>query len=719
MNTTKTLITTLILCSTLAPAALAQPQIPLAELAAFSATSTESFLNLSADTPLTLNQIQVQRSKHFTEADFAPIIDPLLGQTTVGELRAAIAQINQLYTDHHFFTSRAILLPQALEQGKLVIGVIEGNQNDNVTQTLEALRQLYALNAQNPQTLTFNELAPSERTITGTQLPVGNVLAQVDPHPNRDRFLQTPDDPLPQPLPENGSDLTPNTESSDPSSLSDTTPLTINSIDVIGSTIFTDADFDPILTPLLGNTTLGDLNQAVEQITQLYIVDGYLTSNAVLPSQPLDSGNLTIEVIEGTLESIEVNGLSHLNESYITSRLALAGDAPLNVNQLEDQIRLLQLDPNLDNFDVSLQSGDSVGSSNLILDVDEAKRFFGTAFIDNYSPRSVGSTRGGVNLGYRNLAGQGDVLGFAYTQTFAGGLDIWDLSYSIPLNPMNGTLEVGGAINRNKIITQPFDDLEIRGESEFYRLSFRQPLVRTATEEFALSIGFDHRDGQTFVFDDIAQAFSEGADTDGITRTSVFRFGQDYTKRDANGAWSFRSQFSWGTELLDATTNAGGTPDGQFLSWLGQVARVQRLDNIHTLIIQADLQLTGDNLLASEGFSLGGQQTLRGYRQGARNGDNGFRFSIEDRITLFRREQGVTLMQLAPFFDYGLVWNNADNTGQITGEHRLAGFGMGLLMQVEDSLTMRLDYAYAVEDTLDRQSDIQDDGFYFSVNYAF
>ncbi|MGB0564632.1 MAG: ShlB/FhaC/HecB family hemolysin secretion/activation protein [Spirulinaceae cyanobacterium] len=545
-----------------------------------------------------------------------------------------------------------------------------------------------------------------------------DTLAQSDANPNQDRFLQAPDDPIPQPLPENGLDLTPNAENNDPSGLWDNTPLTINSIDVIGSTIFTDADFAPILDPLLGSTTLGELNQAVEQITQLYIAEGYLTSNAVLPSQPIDSSNITIEVIEGSLGSIEVNGLRHLNESYITSRLRLAGDAPLNVNQLEDQLRLLQLDPNLDDFEVSLQSGHSLGSSNLVLTVDEAKPFFGTAFIDNYSPRSVGSTRGGVNLGYRNLAGQGDVLGFAYTQTFAGGLDIWDLSYSIPLNPMNGTLEVGAAINRNQIIVDPFDDLEIRGESEFYRASFRQPLVRTATEEFALSLGFDHRDGQTFVFDDIAQAFSEGADADGVTRTSVFRFGQDYTKRDLNGAWSFRSQFSWGTELLDATTNSGATPDGQFLSWLGQVARVQRIDDIHTLIIQADLQLTGDNLLASEGFSLGGQQTLRGYRQGARNGDNGFRISIEDRITLFRRDEGVTLLQLAPFFEYGSVWNNASNTGQIPAEHELASFGTGLIMQVENNLTMRLDYAYAINELTDRQSDIQDDGLYFSLVYG-
>jgi hemolysin activation/secretion protein len=475
----------------------------------------------------------------------------------------------------------------------------------------------------------------------------------------------------------------------------------------------------PYLDPILGNTTLGALNNAVEQITQLYIEQGYLTSNAILPAQRLDQGIVQIEVLEGTLDSISVDGLKRLNESYVTSRLGLGIDTPLNVNDLEEQLRLLQLDPNLDNFDVSLQSGDELGASHLLLEVDEAKPFFGTAFVDNYSARSVGSTRGGLNLGYRNLAGMGDVLSLAYTQTFANGLDIFDLAYSIPLNPMNGTLEIGGSLNRNEIISSPFDELGIRGESESYRISFRQPLVRTAIEEFALSLGFTHKNGQTFLFNNVGQPFSIGSEADGTTKTSVLRFGQDYTRRDLHGAWSLRSQFSLGTELFDATQNTGSTPDGQFLAWLGQVARVQRLNNTHTLIIQGDLQLSGDNLLASESFSLGGQQTLRGYRQGARSSDAGWRISVEDRITLLRHKTDGALLQLAPFFDYGVVWNNADNPSQITGQHVLSSVGTGIIIQPQENLTLRLDFALPLVNLDDRQTDLQDDGIYFSLAYGF
>jgi hemolysin activation/secretion protein len=543
-------------------------------------------------------------------------------------------------------------------------------------------------------------------------------LAQSDANPNRDRFLQSPDDPLPQTLPGDDLIITPETDN-EPDGTSDTTPLMIDTIEVVGNTLFTDADLAPILETAIGNTTLGHLQNTVDRITQLYVENGYVTSNAVLPAQQLDRGTVTIQVIEGTMGEITIEGLEHLKESYVTSRLGLGIDTPLNVNDLEDQLRLLQVDPNFDDFEVSLQPGDSLGSSNLFIDIDEANQFFGTAFIDNYSPRSVGSTRGGLNLGYRNLAGRGDVLSLAYTQTFANGLDIFDLAYSIPLNAMNGTLEIGGAIDRNKIISSPFDVLNIRGESESYRLSFRQPLVRTATEEFALSLGFTHKNGQTFLFNTVGQPFSDGSEANGTTKTSVFRFGQDYTKRDFNGAWSVRSQFSLGTALFDATQNSGATPDGQFFAWLGQVARVQRLNDTHTLIIQGDLQLSGDNLLASESFSLGGQQTLRGYRQGARSSDAGWRISIEDRITLLRHSTDGALLQLAPFFDYGVVWNNADNTSQISGQHVLAGVGTGIIIQPQENLTLRLDLTLPLVNLDDRQTDLQDDGIYFSLAYGF
>jgi hemolysin activation/secretion protein len=182
-----------------------------------------------------------------------------------------------------------------------------------------------------------------------------------------------------------------------------------------------------------------------------------------------------------------------------------------------------------------------------------------------------------------------------------------------------------------------------------------------------------------------------------------------------------RSLFSFGLGIFDATVNPSPEPDGRFFSWLAQAQRVQILNENNFLIVGADIQLTPDSLLPSQQFVVGGGQSLRGYRQNIRAGDNGVRFSLEDRITLERNEAGAATFQLAPFFDAGYVWNSPDNPiNQFLPSQRfLAGLGIGLLWEPQPGLNLRLDYGYPLIKLDDRGENAQDRGFYFSVRYQF
>ena len=45
----------------------------------------------------------------------------------------------------------------------------------------------------------------------------------------------------------------------------------------------------------------------------------------------------------------------------------------------------------------------------------------------------------------------------------------------------------------------------IRANQDLYEINYRQPLMRSPREEFALSLGFTYQDGQTFLFDDLGR----------------------------------------------------------------------------------------------------------------------------------------------------------------------------------------------------------------------
>ena len=539
----------------------------------------------------------------------------------------------------------------------------------------------------------------------------------IDPNSNQERFPQPTQ--IPTPLPPNPEQTTPPPTPPSPPSDSSEEQFVVQSVEVTGSSIFGEADFVPLIQPLINQTvTFSELTDAANQITKMYVERGYVTTRAALVRSSLGTGKIVIRVIEGSLEEIQVEGTRRLNPDYIRSRVALGAGAPLNTATLEDQLRLLRINPLLENVEASIRAGGSLGKSILVVRVQEANSFGGSVGIDNYSPPSVGSERLLGSLYYRNLTGSGDELSARFTKTTAGDTYTFDFGYRIPINAMDGTVDVRARINRNEVIQEPFNVLDIRGESELYEISYRQPFIRTPREELALSLGFAYQDGQTFTFAG-ATPFGFGPDDEGISRTSVIKLAQEYIRRDVYGAWAFRSLFNLGVDVFDATSNSGDIPDGDFFSWLGQIQRVQVLGQDNLLVIQGDIQLTPDSLLPAQQFVIGGGQSVRGYRQNVRAADNGFRLSVEDRITLVRDESGSPYFQVAPFVEMGYVWNSSNNPNFLQDERFIAGLGAGLLWQPAPGFNIKLDWAVPLIDLDDQGNNAQDDGFYFSVNYQF
>lgn len=561
-----------------------------------------------------------------------------------------------------------------------------------------------------------NAVVQSADRIQQSQL----ILAQLSlPDPNRERFQQPQPQPLP-PDPDGVEKILPTPDINQPPSGQPDAEILIpvTRIDVTGSTIFGPAELDPITQPLEGRSvTLAELKEAAQKITQLYLAEGYITSRAVVSPQEITDGVVTIKVIEGSLQTIEINGTRRLNRRYIRRRLSLGVDTPFNANELEDQLQLLQANPLLDSIGATLQAGEGAGQSQLIVDVAEADSIILGLNIDNYTTPTTGPVRAGITLGQRNLTGNGDSFVVSYNTSTSLGLNVIDTSYTLPVNAKDGTLQLRAIIDRNTITESPFDDIGFESDSERYSLSFRQPLIRSPRQEFALSLGLSHQRSQSFL-DRTGFPVSAGPDANGVSRTTVLQLGQDYTHRDPKGVWAFRSQFNIGLPIFDATDNEGSVPDGQFFSWLAQGQRIQRLSKNNLLIMQADLQLSPDSLLSSEQFVIGGAQSVRGYRQNALSGDNGFRFSVEDRIALARNKKDNPVFQIAPFLDLGYVFNSDNNPNRIVGNQFLIGLGLGLLWEPVPGLNIRLDYAPPLVD-LDRGNDIQDNGFYFSINYRY
>ncbi|MEL6815077.1 MAG: ShlB/FhaC/HecB family hemolysin secretion/activation protein [Cyanobacteria bacterium J06598_3] len=540
---------------------------------------------------------------------------------------------------------------------------------------------------------------------TSPLLPASPLLSQNSPASE----LNEPEPPL-TPLPTEAPPLLP-TEGPPAETPSTPTPpsngkVTVSDIQVIGSSIFSAADFEPIVAPYEGRDLgLAELRQVADDITQLYLQSGYITSRAILGEQTITDGVVQVRVVEGELENIQVEGTRRL-ANYVRDRVNLANRKPLNQVALESQLQLLRADPLVERIEASLRAGTGEGQSRLIVRVLEAPAFSGRAVVDTNSPPSVGIGRMGIETNYNNALGLGDQLSLSAYRSTAGGSNTYGLTYAVPLNAMNGTLRARYLPSNFNLIDPDLAALGVEGSSNTYELTYRQPLIRKPNEELALSLGFRHRTGETLVSDVVIDS----------TRTSIVQFGQDYLKRDRSGAWGLRSQFNLGTGLFDATDRAANEADGQFFSWLGQIQRAQVINRDNLLLMQGSLQLSADSLLGADQFIIGGANSVRGYSQNARFGDNGFRASIEDRITVVRNEDGSAFTQLAPFLDTAAVWNQGANTNDQTF---LLGTGMGLIINPTEDIQARLDVGIPLIELNEAGDSDQNAFFYFSMDYRF
>lgn len=559
---------------------------------------------------------------------------------------------------------------------------------------------------------------------------------QLEPLPPSERFILPRDRPLPLP------NLTEETE--DDLELPLTVPqevelfprpndfpegdeiaYVIEGVQFVGNTAFSDEELSALIASTLlerETITVSDIYQAAEQIGQLYQDQGYVTTG-ILPRVFLDNagelsfvqdGQVLLQVVEGRLETIEVLGTQRLDEDYVRSRLALATQPPLNEDRLVDALQMLHDDPLIERVDAVLDGGVEVGTNSLSVQIEEADSFEVSTFADNQRSPNIGTFQQGIQVSEGNLLGLGDRLDITYRRT--EGSDSAGVDYTLPLNPREGTLSLSYSYVNNRLISPSIELLDIRSTSNYLNLTWRQPLFRTPRQELAIGITGSYRQSQV-VFGESIFGFSvgfptPGSDADGRSQVTALRFFQEWVSRNSFEAAAVRSQFSVGLgSALGGTVNATG-PDNRFISWRGQGQYQRRLSSGVLLSLRSDVQLAATSLLPAEQFGLGGQNTVRGYRQDLLLADNGAFASAEVWFPVTRVPAVEGVLYLTPFVDVGEVWNV---DGEALAADSLASAGVGLRWQ-QANVTARLDWGIPLLEVAGNRRTWQENGFHFSLS---
>ena len=532
--------------------------------------------------------------------------------------------------------------------------------------------------------------------------------------------------------------------------------IKVKRFEFTGNTVFSKRELAKLVAEFSGREiTSEDLEAARVALTKHYVDAGFISSGALLPDQDVSGGVIRFQIVEGRLQEVDLHGNFWFRAWWLRHQLARAAGRPVNFNHLKTGLQLLRQNPGITQINAELKPGLISGENILHVAVKEYQPFRLGLTLGNQRPPSVGEGLGEVRFDMLNLTGCNDPLELRWGalrwsrdgKMEYGAGDNLSARYEFPVSPWGTTLALHVARNDASIIDETFAALGITSKSEEWGATFRQPLLETLNDTVALTFGAERKHSETFLLG-TPFSFSEGA-LDGETDVFAWQMGLEWVHRSQLDVLSLRTTFTLGQPLLGATrgdpsritgTTSGASatgfdpeiPDSKFFAWLGQAQYLRRIFDSgkhpdtqekgakrllreSLLIIRANAQFSDEPLLSSEQFSLGGLNSVRGYRENQLLRDNGIFASVEMRFPLVLRKDGTPAVSLAPFVDWGTGWNvnKADDHNET-----IVSAGLGLLLQPSKHIhaTVYWGHPFVQLAGSGGQNSLQDAGWHLTVS---
>lgn len=476
----------------------------------------------------------------------------------------------------------------------------------------------------------------------------------------------------------------------------------IRQINVLGNTVISDKEIKKITSGFENRTILlSELQECIKQITTLYRGKGYVTSQAYFPPQKIVEGTVLIMILEGKVGAVKVQGEKHFKPMGISRLVNLRKKEVFKVQRLEDSLVRMNRNPDITGRAV-LAPGEEKETTDVVISVkDKFPIHVGHEF-DNLGTKFSGRHRQNIIFSHNDLLSLNDRLVSRFIisdrHNFIGTAN----SYSLPLdargtvfnmNFSHVALELGKALK----------ELEVRGRTTTFGPSFTAALFMTPQYEGNFNVGMD--------FTRVRTRINATEDSNDVLR--VLRFGPAFTEFDRWGRTVLSGEFSQGfSEFLGASDkkdkNSSRVAAGaQFFSTSLGLARFQKLWFDQVLIVRGTTQFTPDRLVSSEGYRIGGMDTVRGYPEGEYLGDKGYNGSAELRIPPYFFPESFSIfgfdfkprqaIQFALFFDIGRAWLQEPRAGEID-DKILIGLGGGLVFEFLDHFSGRVYFASAQGD---------------------
>ena len=460
----------------------------------------------------------------------------------------------------------------------------------------------------------------------------------------------------------------------------------LNDIRIEGATKLPTDRFRPLYANLIGtDVTLVDLRAVADGIERDYRAAGYFLVRAFVPAQRVQGGIFTINVVEGFVATVTVEGSNEATQAITRSYLSpLLAEKPASLETIERGLLLADDIPGIVATGLLRPSPSVPGASDLIVSELQPPLNGGLAV----------SNRGSDFTGVWTVTGDAAINGLFGPDQLSAALTASPRSFEQIIGQARYRRAIGsegmiGSVFFTIARGEPGSTLSVLNiETDSWavgpRLSF--PVIRSRAETLVVEGGLTFQDARVRVL---------GA---GLSHDEwrVFDIGVSYLRNGwLNANWTASIDLARGLPGLGGTqsnspslSRIGGQTD--FTKVVGSFRVTRPIAGAFGITLRAQGQYSFDPLITGEQITFGGTQIGRGYDPGAITGDRGLAGSAELHYDFRFPEEAIQAMQPYAFVDGAKTWYIRNAAG-IPGHASLGSAGLGI------RLWLRYNFSFAVE----------------------
>ncbi|ROM78357.1 ShlB family hemolysin secretion/activation protein [Pseudomonas brassicacearum] len=491
-----------------------------------------------------------------------------------------------------------------------------------------------------------------------------------------------------------------------PTAPADTRCFPIKTIELKGADSLSARERERLLKPYIGQCLgVPQLNELLKVVTDHYIEKGLVTSRAYLPQQDLSGGHLSVLVVEGRLEGLKGAENSKLSDRELAMAFPGKTGELVNLREIEQMVDQLNRLPS-NQAKMELTPGKNVGGSEVRVTNEPQKPWRAGLSRSNDGQRSTGEQQWGTSFEWDSPLGLADQL------MLRGGHDAMTdhqhtsrnamLYYNLPFGWWNLSYTYSQSEYRSQIPANGFN-FKQTGDSQNHQLRLERVIHRDALSKTSLNTGLAYLRTNNFIEDSKLAVSSN--------RLSEAQFGINHGRRVGSAFVNLDLGMQQGIGAFDAQGDndpGPGQADARYRKYTATASYLQPFklwDESFSFSSLMTGQRSEDVLFSPQRMSLGGQSSIRGYKDQSLSGDSGGYWRND-----LRWSRPVTMEWLRPVFaeygtslgyDQGVIRGdryNGDQHGRMSsnsvelfarGEHLNASVTFAHSLERPDALTER------------------------------